>query len=137
MRKIAVDLGDVRIGLAQSDIMGIIASGSETYNRVGGEEDILYIANFAKKAEADTIVIGMPVNMDGTEGERAQLSRDFGEKLKQYVDCKIVFEDERLTSKSAERMLISADVRRDKRKKVIDKIAAAIILQSYLDKNRF
>ncbi len=136
MRKIAVDLGDVRIGLATSDIMGIIASGSETYLRRGGDADVLYIADFAKKHEADTIVIGLPVNMDGTEGERALLSRDFGDKLKQYVDCKIVFEDERLTSKSAERMLISADVRREKRKKVIDKIAAAIILQSYLDKNR-
>ena len=136
MRKIAVDLGDVRIGLASSDIMGIIASGSETYTRRGGEQDLVYIADFAKRLEADTIVIGLPVNMDGTEGERAQLSRDFGAKLGELVDCKIVFEDERLTSKSAERMLISADVRRDKRKKVIDKIAAAIILQSYLDKNR-
>ena len=136
MRKIAVDLGDVRIGLASSDIMGIIASGSETYVRKGGEEDYIYIANFAKNLQADTIVIGLPKNMDGTEGERALLSREFGEKLKEYVDCKIVYEDERLTSKSAERMLISADVRRDKRKKVIDKIAAAIILQSYLDKNR-
>lgn len=136
MRKIAVDLGDVRIGLAKSDIMGIIASGSETYIRKNEEDDLNYIANFAKSAEADTIVIGLPVNMDGTEGERAKLSRDFGEKLKDLTDAKIVFEDERLTSKSAERMLISADVRRDKRKKVIDKIAAAIILQSYLDKNR-
>ncbi len=136
MRKIAVDLGDVRIGLATSDIMGIIASGSETYMRRSEEEDLAYIANFAKKAEADTIVIGLPVNMDGTEGERAQISRDFADKIKELTDCKIVFEDERLTSKSAERMLIAADVRRDKRKKVIDKIAAAIILQSYLDKNR-
>ncbi len=136
MRKIAVDLGDVRIGLAKSDIMGIIASGTETYIRKNEEDDLNYIANFAKSAEADTIVIGLPVNMDGTEGERAVLSREFGEKLKSLTDAKIVFEDERLTSKSAERMLISADVRRDKRKKVIDKIAAAIILQSYLDKNR-
>lgn len=136
MRKVAIDLGDVRIGLATSDIMGIIASGSETYVRKNEDDDIKYIAEFVKKAEADTIVIGLPVNMDGTEGERAQISRDFAEKLKEHVDMKIVFEDERLTSKSAERMLIAADVRREKRKKVIDKIAAAIILQSYLDKNR-
>lgn len=136
MRKVAIDLGDVRIGLATSDIMGIIASGSETYVRKKEDDDIKYIAEFVKKAEADTIVIGLPVNMDGTEGERAQISRDFAEKLKEHVDMKIVFEDERLTSKSAERMLIAADVRREKRKKVIDKIAAAIILQSYLDKNR-
>lgn len=134
MRKIAVDLGDVRIGLASSDIMGIIASGSETYYRKGGEVDLDYVANFAKEQQADTIVIGLPINMDGTEGERAQLSRDFGEALSQKTDCKIVYVDERLTSKSAERLLISADMRREKRKNVIDKVAAAIILQSYLDK---
>lgn len=134
MRKIAVDLGDVRIGLASSDIMGIIASGSETYYRKGGEVDLDYVAQFAKNQQADTIVIGLPINMDGTEGERAQLSRDFGEALKSKTDCAIVYVDERLTSKSAERLLISADMRREKRKTVIDKVAAAIILQSYLDK---
>ena len=134
MRKVAVDLGDVRIGLASSDIMGIIASGSETYYRKGGDVDVDYVAQFAKNQQADTIVIGLPINMDGTEGERAQISRDFGDKLKEKTDCKIVFIDERLTSKSAERLLISADMRREKRKNVIDKVAAAIILQSYLDK---
>lgn len=134
MRKVAVDLGDVRIGLASSDIMGIIASGSETYYRKGGDVDVDYVAQFAKNQQADTIVIGLPINMDGTEGERAQISRDFGDKLKEKTDCKIVFVDERLTSKSAERLLISADMRREKRKNVIDKVAAAIILQSYLDK---
>ena len=134
MRKVAVDLGDVRIGLASSDIMGIIASGSETYYRKGGDVDVDYVAQFAKNQQADTIVIGLPINMDGTEGERAQISRDFGDKLKDKTDCQIVFVDERLTSKSAERLLISADMRREKRKNVIDKVAAAIILQSYLDK---
>lgn len=134
MRKVAVDLGDVRIGLASSDIMGIIASGSETYYRKGGDVDVDYVAQFAKNQQADTIVIGLPINMDGTEGERAQISRDFGDKLKEKTDCQIVFVDERLTSKSAERLLISADMRREKRKNVIDKVAAAIILQSYLDK---
>lgn len=134
MRKIAVDLGDVRIGLASSDIMGIIASGSETYYRKGGEIDLDYVAQFAKEKQADTIVIGLPINMDGTEGERAQISREFGEALKSKTDCTIVYVDERLTSKSAERLLISADMRREKRKTVIDKVAAAIILQSYLDK---
>lgn len=134
MRKIAVDLGDVRIGLASSDIMGIIASGNETYYRKGGEADVDYIAEFAKKMEADTIVIGLPVNMDGTEGERAEISREFARQLSEKTTCKIEFMDERLTSKSAERLLISADMRREKRKQVIDKVAAAIILQSYLDK---
>lgn len=134
MRKVAVDLGDVRIGLASSDIMGIIASGNETYYRKGGDADIDYVAKFARDLQADTIVIGLPVNMDGTEGERAQMSREFGAQLQLKTDCKIVYVDERLTSKSAERLLISADMRREKRKQVIDKVAAAIILQSYLDK---
>ena len=138
MRKIAVDLGDVRIGLASSDIMGIIASGSETYTRRGGEQDLVYIADFAKRLEADTIVIGLPVNMDGTEGDRVVITRQFAEELKEYIgDRKIVFQDERLTTVQAERMLIQGGVRREKRKQVIDKVAATIILQSYLDKINF
>ena len=85
--------------------------------------------------QVDTIVIGLPVNMDGTEGDRVVITRQFAEELKPYVgERKIVFQDERLTTVQAERMLIQGGVRREKRKKVIDKVAATIILQSYLDK---
>ena len=133
MRKMALDYGEVRIGIAFSDLLNIIANGYETYTRRGLQQDIEYLANLAKEKEVDTIILGLPINMDGTEGERALLSREFGEKLKSLVDVKVDFLDERLTTVSAERLLISADVRREKRKTVIDKIAATIILQDYLD----
>ena len=135
MRKLALDVGDVRIGLATSDIMGIIASGYETYTRKSLQQDYAYIADFCKKNSVDTLVIGLPVNMDGTEGPRVEVTREFANGLQEYVpSVKIVYQDERLTTVQAERMLIQGGVRREKRKKVIDKVAATIILQAYLDK---
>ncbi|MBR2350094.1 MAG: Holliday junction resolvase RuvX [Clostridia bacterium] len=135
MRKLALDVGDVRIGLATSDIMGIIASGYETYTRKSLAQDYAYIADFCKKNSVDTLVIGLPVNMDGTEGPRVEVTREFANGLQEYVEgIKIVYQDERLTTVQAERMLIQGGVRREKRKKVIDKVAATIILQAYLDR---
>jgi putative Holliday junction resolvase len=134
MRKIALDVGDVRIGIATSDIMGIIAGGFETYVRKDYETDLRYIADFVKNNQGDTLVFGLPVNMDGTEGPRALGVRQMAEDLKRFTDVKMVFQDERLTTVSAEKMLIQGNVRRDKRKKVVDKVAATIILQSYLDR---
>lgn len=137
MRKIALDVGDVRIGIATSDIMGIIASGYETYVRKGGEADYEYIADFCKTHDADEVVVGLPVNMDGTEGPRAELTRAFAEELESHLGgIPVKFQDERLTTVQAERMLIQGGVRRDKRKKVIDKVAATLILQAYLDSRR-
>ena len=133
-RKVALDVGDVRIGVAVSDVMGICANPRETYVRKGSaEEDALYFAQYAQKEDADAFVVGLPKNMDGTEGPRAQVTREFGELLERTSGLPVIYVDERLTTVSAERMLIDADVRRDKRKKVIDKVAATIILQSYLD----
>lgn len=136
-RKVALDVGDVRIGVAVSDVMGICANPRETYVRKGSaEEDVLYFAQYAQKEDADAFVVGLPKNMDGTEGPRAQVTREFGELLERTSGLPVIYVDERLTTVSAERMLIDADVRRDKRKKVIDKVAATIILQSYLDGKR-
>ncbi len=133
MRKLALDVGDVRIGFATSDIMGIIASGYETYTRKGASKDYEYIKEFCKKNSVDTIVIGLPLNMDGTEGDRVEITRQFADELKPYVEnIKIVFQDERLTTVQAEKMLIQGGVRREKRKQVIDKVAATLILQAYL-----
>lgn len=134
-RKIALDVGDVRIGVAVSDLMGIAANPRETYVRKKGEveADIAYFCDYAKREDADAFVLGLPKNMDGTEGDRAVITRQFGDMLAQASGLKIIYQDERLTTVSAERMLIEADVRRDKRKQVIDKVAATIILQSYLD----
>lgn len=137
MRVMALDLGDSRIGIAFSDPMMIIANGYETFARKKTEYDYQYITNLVKEKEVGIVVIGLPINMDGTFGERVEKSKAFGEKLKTMLpaNIKIDYMDERLTTISAERMLIDADVSREKRKTVIDKIAATIILQSYLDKN--
>lgn len=133
----ALDFGDARIGIAMSDIMKIIANGYETYKRVNEEKDLQYIAGLVKPNMVDEIVFGLPINMDGTEGERVLKTRDFAEKLQNLVpNVKISFQDERLTTVTGERMLIEAGVRREKRKGVIDKIAATIILQQYLDCKR-
>lgn len=133
--KIALDVGDVRIGVAVSDLLGITANPRETYTRKKGDisADIAYFCDYAKREDADAFVLGLPKNMDGTEGDRARITREFGDMLNQASGIPVFYQDERLTTVSAERMLIYADVRRDKRKKVIDKVAATIILQSYLD----
>ena len=139
MRIMALDLGDSRIGIAFSDPMHIIANGYETYSRKKTDEDFEHIVSLVKEKDVGIVVIGLPINMDGTMGEIVDKSKEFGEKLKTLLpeNIKIDYMDERLTTVSAEKMLIDADVRRDKRKTVIDKIAATIILQSYLDKKSF
>lgn len=129
----ALDYGKVRIGIAMSDPMGIIANGLETYTCKDEQADIEHIAKLIKDNDVDTVVLGLPYNMNGTSGEMVSVVKAFGEKLGSNVDAKIVYLDERLTSLSAERLLIEADVRREKRKQVIDKLAATIILQNYLD----
>lgn len=136
MRKLGIDYGDSRIGLALSDPMGIIASALETFVRFKDNRDFEYLAKVVQTNEVDTIVVGLPKNMDGTEGIRVELTRAFCEQLKGYTSANIVFRDERLTSMQAERTLLEADLRRDKRKQLIDKMAAQIILQSYLDTKR-
>ncbi len=136
--KIALDVGDVRIGVAVSDLLGITANPRETYVRKKGDvnADIEYFCNYALKEDADAFVLGLPKNMDGTEGDRARITREFGDLLAQRSALPVHYQDERLTTVSAERMLIDADVRREKRKQVIDKVAATIILQAYLDSHR-
>lgn len=137
-RKIALDVGDVRIGVAVSDLLGITANPRETYVRKkdNTDADIAYFCDYAKREDADAFVLGLPKNMDGTEGDRALVTRQFGDMLAEASGLPVLYQDERLTTVSAERMLIDADVRREKRKKVIDKVAATIILQSFLDSHR-
>lgn len=134
MKKMGVDLGRVRIGIALSDALNIFAFALETYKRRTLKEDLEYLAKVASDNDVDTIVFGLPLNMDGTEGEKCQETYEFVDNLKKYTDKNIVFQDERLTTVSAEKMLIDANVSRQGRKQVIDKIAATFILQSYLDK---
>mgnify|MGYP004642516101 CR=1 FL=1 len=107
MRKMALDVGTVRIGIATSDPMGIIASGYETYTRTGNvERDMKYITQLAESKGCDTFVIGLPLNMDGTEGEKVLEIRAFAEELSKYSPLKIAFQDERWSTVSAEKMLI-------------------------------
>ena len=135
-KTMALDLGERRIGIALSDLMGIIASGLETYERKNINQDCEYISKLITKHGVKEVVVGLPKNMDGTSGERVDKTYAFCEVLKTYTNAKIVFYDERLTTVAAEKLLISADVSRQKRKTVIDKLAATIILQDYLNFNQ-
>ena len=134
-RVMALDYGDVRIGIALSDITRFLASGLENYTRVSLEADCKHIAELIANNNVKVVVLGLPLNMDGTSGVRVEKTKEFAEELKKYTDAKIYFLDERLTSVSAEKILISADVSRKKRKQVLDKLSATIILQDYLDTN--
>ncbi|HEY8443473.1 MAG TPA: Holliday junction resolvase RuvX [Clostridia bacterium] len=133
MRVLGIDYGDKRIGFALSDQLRIIASPLEVYNRKSLQQDLEYIKNLIQSNQVDTVVIGLPINMDGTMGERALKTQEFGEQLKRVIDIPIVYIDERWTSKESERILIESNIRREKRKVLVDKVAAQNILQRYLD----
>ena len=130
----ALDYGEVRIGIAMTDLLQTIASPFETYKRKDTEKDLNFLSELAKNNSVVKIVIGLPLNMDGSEGDRAKATREFGEKLKDRCGLKIEYIDERLTSVEAEEILIESGMRREKRKEVIDKIAASLILESYLNR---
>lgn len=134
-RVLSLDYGDVRIGIAMSDVTRFLASGYENYTRKGLDADCKHIADIVTNNNVQVIVIGLPLNMDGSKGERVEKTYEFAEELSKYTDAKIEYLDERLTSVSAEKILISADVSRKKRKDVLDKLSATIILQDYLDQN--
>ncbi len=134
MRKLAVDLGDVRIGLAMSDTLGIMASPYETYKAKTLSENVSYIARIVIENNCDTVVVGYPINMDGTIGDRALGAEKFAELLDKELNesIDIVLQDERLTTTTAEELLIEVDMKREERKKVIDQVAACIILEQFL-----
>lgn len=136
-RIMALDFGDVRIGIALSDLTKTIANAAENYNRQTIEKDIKHISSLANNNKVKIIVFGLPLNMDGTKGQRVEKTLKFANILADALpNITVEFLDERLTSIQAEKMLISADISRNKRKKVLDKISASIILQNYLDKQK-
>lgn len=137
MKKLALDIGTVRIGIATCDILNVLASPLENYNCKSLEQDMEHIAKISKDLSVDEIIVGLPYNMDGTEGRMAEYVREFCEGLKKYVDCEIVLRDERLTSLEAEDILIGRNYSREKRKKMLDALSATLILQSYLDEKQF
>ena len=134
MKILALDIGTVRIGIATSDIMQIIASAYEVYKRKYLKADVEHIANIVKSLSVGEIVIGLPLKMDGSEGQSVLMAREFGEELAKIVSVPIVYQDERLSTVSAQKILIESGMRREKRKDKVDSIAATIILQTYLDK---
>ncbi len=129
----AIDYGDVRIGIALSDLTRTIANGYENYTRKSIEEDINHLNDIIKNNMVKKVVFGLPRNMDGTDSEQTIKTREFAKEFSRISGIEVVFQDERLTSKLAERMLINADVSRNKRKNVLDKLSATIILQDYLN----
>ena len=133
-RCLALDVGDKTIGIAVSDLLGLTAQGLETIHRSSNKEDINRLKELISTYYVTDLVVGLPKNMNGTEGERCQLVRSFAGKVsKACPDVRVTFWDERLSTVAAERSLIEADVSRRKRKKVIDKMAAVHILQGFLD----
>lgn len=133
MRRIlGLDVGEKRIGVAVSDPLGLTAQGVMTLQSQGAERDIQRIRDLASQYEAETVVVGLPKNMDGSIGFQAERVMAFAARLGE-LGYEIVYQDERLTTASARRTLIEGDVRRGKRKQVIDKLAATLILQGFLD----
>ncbi|MGM9987655.1 MAG: Holliday junction resolvase RuvX [Bacillaceae bacterium] len=135
MRILGLDVGTKTVGVALSDAMGWTAQGIETI-KIDEEKNELgfdRIQELVTMNEVSTIVVGLPKNMNGTIGERGEACQHFAQLLQEKLNLKVVMWDERLSTMAAERLLISADVSRKKRKKVIDKMAAVVILQSYLD----
>ena len=136
MRYLGLDLGSRTLGIAVSDKTGFIASSYKTI-RHNEEYDMLLdeVKKIVDELEVDAIVLGFPKNMNNTIGPKGELSLEFKEKLEKIISIPVYLQDERLSTKSATDMLIQGNVSRKDRKKVVDSVAATIILQSYLDRS--
>jgi putative Holliday junction resolvase len=132
-RILALDLGKKRIGLALSDPLGISAQGMDTLQRSTIREDIAALAAIAREHEVQLVLLGHPLNMRGDEGRQAVYTRDFAQRLTERTGLAVRFWDERLTSKEAERVLKQSGISIEKRAKAVDRLAAVILLASYLD----
>ncbi|MDD3656927.1 MAG: Holliday junction resolvase RuvX [Atribacterota bacterium] len=134
MRILGIDLGEKRIGLALSDALGITAQGLPTIQVQAEQEICPKIMKIIQEKKVEQLVFGLPKNMNGTLGPQAKKVQECAQKLKQLSSLPIDFEDERLSTVRAEQVLLEADTSRAKRRKVIDRLSAVIILQSYLDR---
>ena len=131
-----LDLGDKTIGVALSDPFFMTAQPLLTIKRTKAKEDIRKISDIIKEKQVEKIIIGLPLNMNNTLGPQGQKVLSFVDLLKKEIDLEIIYEDERLTTVQSDRVLSSMDVRKENRKKYIDKIAAAFILRSFLDRRK-
>jgi putative Holliday junction resolvase len=135
-RIMALDVGEVTLGVAISDPLGLTAQPTTTIRRRNLKADFAAITDLVSRHEVDLLVVGLPLKLSGEEGPAAESVRSFAGKLTVAAGIPVVAWDERLTTVQAERSLLEGDVSRKKRREVINQIAAAIILQSYLDSHR-
>ncbi len=138
MRMLGIDYGEARVGIAITDELNITAQGLETIQRNGSDKVVLRrLDEIFEKYEVDTIVVGMPLNMDGTISERAKITEGFVHKLKcKYNKMKITTIDERLTTVEAHRTMNFLDVNKNKKKNIVDTISVVYILETYLNKTK-
>jgi putative Holliday junction resolvase len=141
VRILGLDVGSKTIGVAVSDPLGWTAQGLTTVRRGGLEKDMAAICRYIREYEAAEVLVGLPLNMNGSRGPAAEAAEQFGIKLRQAAEAAgltvtIIMRDERLTTVAAQRVLLEGDVSRRGRKQVVDKIAAVLILQGYLEQNR-
>ena len=133
MRTLGLDVGTKTIGVAVSDALGLTAQTVTTVRRTRLKEDLAALAQLVREYEAQGFVVGLPLNMDGSEGPRAEATRRFVEALTQALGLPVELWDERLSTVAAQRTLLEADLSRAKRREVIDQMAAQFILQGWLD----
>jgi putative Holliday junction resolvase len=136
MRLLALDVGDVRIGVALSDETGTLASGLVTLRSAGPRKDVQAVAALVREHAVAQVVVGVPLRLDGSPGPRAEQVVAFVERLRRVVRVPVVTRDERLTSVAADERLAEAGVRRRERKALLDQVAAALLLQEHLDERR-
>ncbi|MFC1928199.1 Holliday junction resolvase RuvX [Chloroflexota bacterium] len=137
MRSLGLDIGDKRIGVALSDILGILASPLTIIDRVDEKEDIETIIGITNQYQVKQIVAGLPRTMDGSIGKQAEKVETFVRKLRDHTEVSIEFRDERLTTVEAKRLMQAANTKKTRRKARDDAVAAALILQSYLDETQY
>lgn len=135
MKILGLDLGKKTLGIALSDSLGLIAQGIETFvfKENNYNQALARVKDITEKEKIEEIVLGYPKNMNGSIGERGKISETFAKKIENDLQIKVILWDERLTTMEAEKILISANISRQKRKQIIDKMAAVVILQSYLN----
>jgi len=131
-----LDVGTKTIGVAVSDGLGLTAQGVTTVRRTSLKADLAALTALAREHEVERVVVGLPLNMDGSEGPRAEASRKFADTVSQALGVPVEFWDERLSTVAATRTLLEADVSRARRREVIDQVAAQFILQGWLDAHR-
>lgn len=136
MKILGLDIGKARIGVATCDELQILASGLETIYSKSLTKDVLKIVEIVNKYNIKTVVVGLPLQMNGEEGEMSKYVRLFCSKLQEQVNVDIIFQDERLSSIEAQEYLHYSATKKTKKKQVLDQIAASIILQRYLDRNK-